>query len=161
MAAQSSHVRLCPRRPSLRLRAALVAGSCVLLLAPSEEPQQAPVREYPPGEYYLPLNIYQAGEFTDAARAFRSAARSGVRSSEGRWVDSICYHTMLGESMYQMGELSQAADEYTAALNLFLVHRNWMLRVDFPDVLQPDQGKRTSSANMGSFYPSFGASSVS
>ncbi|MCA9141535.1 MAG: CHAT domain-containing protein [Planctomycetales bacterium] len=150
MAAQSSHVRLCPRRPSLRLRAAaLVAGSCVLLLAPSGRAQQAPVREYPPGEYYLALNIYQAGEFTDAARAFRSAARSGVRSSEGRWVDSICYHTMLGESMYQMGELSQAADEYTAALNLFLVHRNWMLRVDFPDVLQPDQGSARRAPTWG------------
>lgn len=92
-------------------------------------------REYPAPDYYLALQIYQAGEFTDAAKAFQSAARSGIRSSEGRWVDSICYHTMLGECMYEMGEVAQALDEYTAALNLFVAYKDWMLRVDFPPEL--------------------------
>ena len=127
----------------------LFLASCFALLAGRAQAQVPPPREYPPSEYYLALNIYQAGEFTDAARAFRSAARSGMRSSEGRWVDSICYHTMLGESMYQMGELGQALDEYTAALNLFLAHGSWMLRVDFPDVLQPDQGGASRVPNWG------------
>ncbi|MDA1052751.1 MAG: hypothetical protein O3C40_20040 [Planctomycetota bacterium] len=117
----------------------LLAFVCLVMLAARSDAQLAQTREYPRNEYYLALNIYQSGEFTDAAGAFRAAARSGIRSSEGRWIDSICYHTMLGESMYQMGELGQAADEYTAALNLFLAHRNWLLRVELSPILEPDQ----------------------
>ncbi|MEX0820320.1 MAG: tetratricopeptide repeat protein, partial [Pirellulaceae bacterium] len=124
---------------SILWKGGLTALLGVVMLAARGEAQQGRTREYPTNEYYLALNIYQAGEFSEAGRAFRSAARSGMRSSEGRWVDSICYHTMLGECMFQMGELGQAADEYTAALSLFLAHRNWMLRVDFPPGLEPDQ----------------------
>ncbi|MCA9120576.1 MAG: CHAT domain-containing protein [Planctomycetales bacterium] len=141
MAANSSYQS---SRPIVVLVTAVLG---LALMAARSEAQVGQTREYPPGEYYLALNIYQAGEFTDAARAFRAAARSGMRSSEGRWVDSICYHTMLGESLYQMGELGLAMDEYTAALNLFLAHRNWMLRVEFPDVLQPDQGGGNRAPN--------------
>ncbi|MEO8493697.1 MAG: CHAT domain-containing protein [Planctomycetota bacterium] len=141
MAANTSRqcARLTFRRLLLR---AIAAGAfvCLVTMATSGEAQQAQIREYPSNDYYVALNIYDTGDFTDAARAFRAAARSGIRSTEGRWVDSICYHTMLGESMYQMGENAQAVDEYSAALSLFLAHRNWMLRVDFSSViLQPDQ----------------------
>jgi len=140
MAASSSRQRFrFNSRSSLARSSGMAAFVCLMALAARSEAQLAQIREYPPSEYYLALNIYHSGDFTDAGRAFRAAARSGIRSSEGRWVDSICYHTMLGESMFQMGELGQAADEYTAALNLFLAHRNWMLRVDFAAVLQPDQ----------------------
>ncbi|MBI2481763.1 MAG: hypothetical protein HYV60_24905, partial [Planctomycetia bacterium] len=127
----------------------LVACACLLLIGARSDAQLPPTREYPTNEYYLALDIYHAGEFTDAARAFRSAARSGVRSTEGRWVDSICYHAMLGESLYQMGQLGPAVDEYTAALNLFLAHRNWLLRVEFPPVLEPDQGSARRVPNWG------------
>lgn len=150
MAANSSRPQF-PSSPSARFARScgLVACTWLLLIGLRAEAQVPPPREYPTNEYYLALDIYHAGEFTDAARAFRSAARSGMRSSEGRWVDSICYHTMLGESMYQMGQLGPAVDEYTAALNLFLVHRNWMLRVEFPPVLEPDQGTARRVPNWG------------
>lgn len=140
MAANSSRQGVrCESRQWLVRFCGLAVFACLVALVARSEAQQAQIREYPPSEYYLALKIYESGEFTDAARAFRAAARSGMRSSEGRWVDSICYHTMLGESMYQMGELGQATDEYTAALNLFLAHRNWMLRVEFSPILEPDQ----------------------
>ncbi|MBC8351853.1 MAG: CHAT domain-containing protein [Planctomycetes bacterium] len=140
MSAHSSRKRFQrSSRRSISGASSLAIFVCLVVLAGRSEAQLPQTREYPPNEYYLALNIYQSGDFNDAGRAFRSAARSGIRSSEGRWVDSICYHTMLGECMFQMGELGQAADEYTAALNLFLAHRNWMLRVDFPLTLQPDQ----------------------
>lgn len=150
MAAYSSRQRICFRPfPVFPRLCGLLACIYLLSLGARCDAQLAQTREYPPSEYYLALSIYQDGEFTDAARAFRSAARSGMRSTEGRWVDSICYHTMLGESMYQMGQLGQAADEYTAALNLFLAHRNWLLRVEFAAVLEPDHGTARRVPNWG------------
>jgi tetratricopeptide (TPR) repeat protein len=107
-------------------------------------------REYPPQSYYVSLAFFEEGEFTDAAKAFRSTARSGVRSSEGRWVDSICYHAMIGECLYQMGDLRSALDQYTAALNLYVGYSNWMLRVDFPLMLEPESRTMTRPVTWGS-----------
>jgi len=101
--------------------------------------QNAPTREYPSQEYYLAMNVFSQGDFVSASRAFQSAGRSGIRSTEGRWVDSICYFTMVGECYYQMGELGPALDQFTAALNLLVAHQHWMLRVEFPPQLEPSQ----------------------
>jgi tetratricopeptide (TPR) repeat protein len=97
-------------------------------------------REYPPDGYYLAMRVFEEGEFVDAAKAFRTVASAGLRSTDGRWVDSICYHSMLGECFYQMGDLAQALEQYTAAINLFLAYPNWMLRIDFPPGMEPLQG---------------------
>ncbi len=94
---------------------------------------------YPGPAYQVAFGPYSDGDYASAAKAFREAARSGVRSTEGRWIDSICYHTMIGENLYRMGEHAQALDQYTSALQLFMVHRNWMLRVEFPQVISPLQ----------------------
>jgi len=81
-----------------------------------------------------PLN---AGEYRTALTAYRNAARNGFRSTEGLWIDSICFYTMIGESFYRAGELKQAMENYNAALQLFLTHQNWMLRVQFPAEIEP------------------------
>ena len=103
---------------------------------------QVETREYPPRDYYLALAVYQDGDFASAYKAFQSAGKGGIRSTEGRWVDSICYHAMMGECLYQMGQLPQALDEYTQALNLLVAHQTWMIRVDFPPVIEPSQVSR-------------------
>ena len=87
--------------------------------------------------YWLTMPSFYDGDFRTAARGFRDAARSGIASTEGRWIDSICYYTMLGECYYQMGDLGNALDQYNAALELYLAHRDWMLRVEFPPGLDP------------------------
>ena len=89
---------------------------------------------YPPNTYYIGIRAYHEGDYSGALRAFESALRSGVRSTEGRWIDSICYYTMIGECYYQMGQLRPALENYEAALQLALFHNNWMNRVQFPDV---------------------------
>lgn len=94
-------------------------------------------REYPGTEYQLALGVYYQGDFATALKGFQAAARSGIRSTEGRWVDSICYYAMAGECYYQMGEPALALEQYTAALNQLLAHRFWMLRVEFPPALEP------------------------
>lgn len=95
-------------------------------------PAHAQNEGFPRPEYYISFVPFYEGEFRDAAQAFRSSARSGLRSIEGRWIDSICYHAMLGESFYHAGEPVAAMEEYTAALKLFLAHRNWLLAIQFP-----------------------------
>ena len=117
----------------------LSAVFALVIFASAAPAQDGRTREYPPNEYYIAFTYFDDGDFLDAARAFRAAARGGIRSTEGRWVDSICYHTMLGESLFQMGDLSGALQEYNAAVNLFLVHRNWLLRVEMPGALEPDR----------------------
>ena len=128
----------------------LVVGAiAAAVFAPMSYGQGAQTREYPPSEYYLAFNIFDDGDFAGAARAFGQAGRLGIRSTEGRWVDSICYHAMIGESLYQMGELGSALDEYTAALNLFLAHRNWLLRVEMAPGLEPDRSRPRRPVNWG------------
>jgi tetratricopeptide (TPR) repeat protein len=72
-----------------------------------------------------------------------------VRSTEGVWVDSICYATMIGECFYQMGEPAKALDQYNSALKLSLAHKGWMLRVEFPDVIQPSASVVRNSITWG------------
>lgn len=121
------------------------ASLLVFLAAAVSARAQIPVgvptepREYPAREYYIAKAVYHEGEFLSSLKAFRSASRSGWRSTQGRWVDSICYHTMMGESLYQMGKLADALDQYTAALNLYLAYPTWLHRVRFPVVLEPDR----------------------
>ncbi|MCO6457031.1 MAG: CHAT domain-containing protein [Pirellulaceae bacterium] len=80
----------------------------------------------------MALSLYQDGEFASALNAFRQAGGGGIRSTEGRWVDSICYHAMLGECHYQLGQPAAALENFNAALQLLVAHRDWLLRVQFP-----------------------------
>jgi tetratricopeptide (TPR) repeat protein len=97
--------------------------------------------------YWNCFGTYLEGDFRTAAKEFRDAARDGIFNVDhvvgGPWIDSICYHTMLGECAYQMGDLTTALDQYTAALNRFLLNRNWMLRIDFAPGLTPEQNIKT------------------
>jgi tetratricopeptide (TPR) repeat protein len=90
-------------------------------------------RAVPRADYFLSFAAYYDGDFIAARKNFQSAAKGGIRSTEGRWVDSICYHTMIGESYYQLGQRELALEQYTNALRLFSSQKNWLLRVDFPD----------------------------
>ena len=107
---------------------------CCLSVAGATLPAMAQVgdRTVPGDMYFLSFRPYYAGEYKAAARAFRDAAAGGIQDLGVRWVDSICYHTMIGECHYRMGELPQALDRYEAALNLYLMHNDWLLRIDFP-----------------------------
>ncbi len=111
--------------------AALLSGSC-----------WAQIRDgsaVPRDIYFLALRSFYAGEYRDALRGFQSAARSGVRSSEGRWVDSICYYAMIGECNYHLGDLDAALQQHEAALRLLLAHSGWMKRLQFPPAVPPAQ----------------------
>jgi len=97
-------------------------------------------REAPGDDYFEAFAPYYSGEYRVAMAAFQSAAKGGIRSTDGRWVDSICYHAMIGECYYQMGSLPQALEQYNSALKIFLAYQDWMLRVSFPPNLPVQTG---------------------
>ena len=94
---------------------------------------QAQVGSAPQRDYYSALSIYYSGEYRTAGAAFRNVASGGIRNIDGRWIDSICYHTMVGESFYQLGDYPHAVEQYENALRLFMAHSGWMLKVKWPD----------------------------
>jgi tetratricopeptide (TPR) repeat protein len=123
----------------------VVIGSSVGTPAFAQEGSRAVPRE----DYYRSFQAYHDGEYEDALKMYRSAARGGIRSTLGRWVDSICYATMMGECYYQMGEHGLALEQYDAALKLYLAHQNWMLRIDFPPTLQASASTRARTIQWG------------
>jgi tetratricopeptide (TPR) repeat protein len=131
--------------PWLALVIALLAS--LLIASPANAQAIAGQRgpqSAPHDGYFAAFNSFYDGEFLEAGRDFRDAGRTGIASTEGRWIDSICYYTMMGECYYQMGKMGDALDQYTAALNLYLAHRDWMLRVEFPAGIEPEQNLNKS-----------------
>ncbi len=70
----------------------------------------------------------------------------GIRVGTTRWIDSICYYTMVGECYYQMGQHQQALAQYTSALQLYLSYSNWMMRLTL-------NAASVRPANPGEFKP--------
>ncbi|GAA4438771.1 tetratricopeptide repeat protein [Bremerella cremea] len=91
----------------------------------------------PSDAYFVGFGAFFQGDYESAGEAFNSAGKSSaIISSDGRWVDSICYATMLGECHYQMGNNALALENYNTALLLFVQHTNWLLRIS-PDSIRP------------------------
>ena len=109
------------------------------LLGPAQVRGQLRPRSYPNDLYYAAYQLYYEGEFRDAGTAFRRAARGGVVSSRGRWIDSICYYTMMGECYYRLGQLDDALEQYAAALRLALRHEGWTARIRWPERVDVSQ----------------------
>lgn len=127
-----------------------VTWLCVLLFVSAASPtfgQRDPT--VPPQQYYFAFGPYFDGDYKLALETFESAARGGVRSTEGRWVDSICYHTMIGECYYRMGNIAEALAQYNSALKLAVFHGNWMLRVEFPQMVNPSASAVRSTIKWG------------
>lgn len=89
--------------------------------------------------YFSALPGYYDGEYQAALGAFVNESRSN-KTPAGPWIDAICYYTMAGECYYQMGQLSNALDNYNAALKIYIAYSPWMLRVQFPTAIGPAGG---------------------
>ncbi|MDA7952134.1 MAG: CHAT domain-containing protein [Pirellulaceae bacterium] len=101
---------------------------------------QAQIREtLPKAEYFVPFNDFFDGNFSEAYKDFERAARSGYRIVDSRWMDSVCYYTMLGECRYHMGDFAGALQNYNSAAQLMLANPRWLERADFPAELQQAQ----------------------
>ena len=138
--------RGCFRRPAFAgdWRRASCGFLCGLLLlagvaARSHGQTGTAGRSYPGQIYFQTFRAVAEGDFPAALKWFQSAARAGVRSTQGRWIDSICYYAMTGECFYQLGDYDHALQNYDAALQLYLAHSDWLRRVKFPTAIRPAQ----------------------
>lgn len=92
--------------------------------------------------YYKVFNLVHDGEFADALKAFRDGSSLGIRTSDGRWIDAVCYNVMVGECAYFLGDIATALDQYNVAVRIFLDQPGWMQRVQFPNAVvavEPNQ----------------------
>jgi len=137
-------------RDTRHLRPVLVLFSLLLLFGVPVQSIQAQGSMALPNElYFQALQPYYAGAYRDAASGFREAARNGHIDVNGRWIDSICYHTMIGECLFHMGQLDEAIEQYEAALNLYLANRDWMLRGKFQDSIRPSNSSARNRITWG------------
>ncbi len=118
-------------------------------------------RNVPSMGYQAAFGDFYDGEYDDAFRRFQSEGRGAIKTPQSRWIDSICYFTMMAECHYQMGRLREALDHYTSALQLYAAFPGWMIRVQFtPSIRAAGAGARvpvpwgqsTRMAQLG-FYP--------
>jgi CHAT domain-containing protein len=91
-------------------------------------------RSTPSDSYFLIFREFYAGDYKNALDGFQSEARSCIKAGQTRWIDSICYETMIGECFYQMGVLDKALEHYSVALELASAYPDWMIRVQFPAI---------------------------
>ncbi len=110
--------------------------------------------------YQAAFSSFYDGQFDDALKTYEDQWRGAIRTVQSRWIDSICYHTMMGECYYHLGQTGFAYEQYTLALRLYLMFPDWMLRVQFPATIRPDTssnfrqipwGASSRRAQVGSF----------
>ncbi|MEE2827302.1 MAG: CHAT domain-containing protein [Planctomycetota bacterium] len=114
----------------------LSAIFCLLWLTPTLQAQfrsRLPSQQY----YNLFFDYYQA-DYKSALNDFTQGANGSFKIGTDRFLDSVCYWTMMGECHYQMGNYAQAVELYEQALGLYLNYAagGWQSRVQQP-VIRP------------------------
>jgi tetratricopeptide (TPR) repeat protein len=115
--------------------------------------------DIPKAGYYVAINELYSGDYRHAERDFRSLGRGAIKTVNARWIDSICYHAMLGEALYHQGRNPEALDEFDAAAQMLMAYPDWMLRLVFDDPRpdntasrrQPPWGQSQRRFVLGSF----------
>ncbi|RIK70722.1 MAG: hypothetical protein DCC67_20625, partial [Planctomycetota bacterium] len=139
--------------PANRLRLAGLAAFGAVWLAGASTAQAQFRDTIPSRTYYAGIQQLYGGEFRDAQRSFSSALRGAVKTlSAGatvRWVDSICYHAMLGETYFQWGQPQQALEQFNFACTLYLDYPRWMMRAEFAPQVAVDAALARTQAPWG------------
>lgn len=152
------------------LRLAILGVCAATFLAVGSRSARAQFNDTIPSQgYYGGVDELYRGDFRDAQRTFSRSLTGSVKTigSTGtvRWIDSICYHAMLGETFYHWGQPEQALQQFNQACTLFLQYPKWMLRVQFAPQLNADSSlarvmvpwgmseRRFVAGNFGSTMP--------
>lgn len=143
---------------------AMAIGLATVLGGRNAAAQIGPGDSVPSRVYFATFPAYHDGDYRDSLAAFLNVSRSGIKSVDSRWIDSICYFTMAGESYYQLGQLQPALESYNSALKLYLAFSSWMMRVQFPPAIMPATvgairaapwGQSRRGARVGNFPDTF------
>lgn len=104
----------------------------------------AQIGQMPDPAYYAAVSGFYSGKYRDAERAFRRMGRTGVQVAQTRWIDTICYHAMLGEVLYHQGRNAESIQSFDQACLLLLANPDLLTQVQFEDP-RPD-GNRSRQA---------------
>lgn len=91
--------------------------------------------QFPAQRYYNSFFQFYSGEYSRAARDFE---RGGLRIGQNRFIDGVCYSTMLGECNYHMGNYPAALAAYEDALKLMMGYskNKWQDNVNTVEIQQ-------------------------
>ena len=89
----------------------------------------------PRSQYYLGKQAYYEGNYVTAERGFIRSLKSGVRIGQVRWIDSVCYYTMLGEVYLHQGLLARSLEMHELAIQVHLTNPGWMGRLTYPRIV--------------------------
>src|SRR5690242_11517476 len=115
----------------MRISARYLVAVCTIALLAALPAAAQLTDEIPHAPYYAGAQAFYAGEYRTAERELRRETQHGVRAAQSRWIDSICYHAMLGEVLYHEGRNAESLAELDQACQLFLAYPNWLLQVRF------------------------------
>ncbi|MCE9605634.1 MAG: tetratricopeptide repeat protein, partial [Planctomycetia bacterium] len=93
----------------------------------------------PTDGYFVVLGGLYDGDYAAALQGFQSCLQGAVKTSSSFWIDSICYHTMCGECLFQMGQHGPALEQFNKALRLQITFNDWLIPVKFNQVITPAQ----------------------
>ena len=122
-------------RPSVLCQTPHIAPPC-LFGASSRICATQFFRSIPSLAYHAIMPRFYEGDYVIAKNAFQQESRLAIKTPQSLWIDSICYQTMVGECYYRTGDLDEALQCYTAAVQLYLSFPNWMQSVQFPDSIR-------------------------
>ncbi|MDX1965046.1 MAG: hypothetical protein SFX18_18010 [Pirellulales bacterium] len=107
--------------------------------------------------YYSAVAGLHEGSYQAALNAFNDELRGSIKFGTNRWIDAICYYTMIGESYYRLGNFERAVENYGAALALSMQYANWLQSINFPGQINSQNhvvfpwGTRSPETKMGKF----------
>jgi CHAT domain-containing protein len=93
--------------------------------------------------YHAAFTEFYDGDYASALNRFKEQGRTAIKTTQSRWIDSICYETMQGECYYQMGQYPDALGHFTAALELYQAFPTWLSQVRVEAIRRDPNVKRT------------------
>src|SRR5690349_1975564 len=113
------------KRSSMGLKAGKAFAAIVfeLLIASPAAAQLGD--EIPHGSYYAAVQAVYSGDYRTAARELARETQHGIHTTTTRWIDSICYYSMLGEVLYHQGRNAEALNQFDQACQLLIAYPNW------------------------------------
>lgn len=114
-----------------------VIGVLCIALVASARSSVAQSSTVPREDYDAARIDYWEGDVAAAVRSFRQGQKSSLNFGGVYWVDSLCYYTMVGECLFQLGEYQDSLAAHTAALEIYLAYPDWLSSATFPASIAP------------------------
>ena len=119
-----------------QLLVALIVAAMILQGAPL----YGQSRQLPNPNYYQAFGQFYLAEYQDAGKDFTRGANSAYKQGTQRYLDSICFWTMMAECHYHLGNYADAIPLYEQSLELYLAYQGqqWQSRLQPLPVIQAD-----------------------